>query len=158
MASKPGWDEYFLDMLEPLSRRSSCTRRRVSALIVVDNRIISTGYNGTPRGTVNCNEGGCPRCQDAQDPGVDLGECVCSHAEENAIVQCAYNGISCRGGTLYTQWLPCIMCTKMIINSGIKLIVYEELYHENQYLVRDLLATADVPFIRSKDYGRSRQA
>ncbi len=125
---RPDWDEYFLNIAQVVATRSNCVKRKVAALITVDRRIISTGYNGTPRGTRNCNEGGCPRCNAFGPGGADLGECVCSHAEENAITQSAYHGVSVRGGTVYTTFSPCLMCTKMIINSGLQEVVYSAAY------------------------------
>jgi dCMP deaminase len=157
--SKPSWDQYFLDMLEPLARRSSCLRRKVSALIVLDNRIIASGYNGTPRGAKDCDDGGCARCASIITVGEALEVCVCSHAEENAIVQCAYLGVSCDGATLYTTWLPCLTCAKMIINAGIKLVVWMELYHNKQEIILDLFKQGDVSSIRIGDYrGRTDEA
>jgi dCMP deaminase len=125
---RPGWDEYFLSIARVVATRSNCVKRKVAAIITVDRRIISTGYNGTPRGTRNCNEGGCPRCNAFGPGGADLGECVCSHAEENAITQSAYHGVSVRGGTVYTTFSPCLMCTKMIINAGLQEVVYSAEY------------------------------
>jgi dCMP deaminase len=127
--TRPGWDEYFMDIAQVVSTRGNCSRRKVAAVIVSDRRIISTGYNGTPRGIDNCFEGGCPRCASAVSSGENLGECICAHAEENAIVQAAYHGISVRESTLYCILSPCLMCTKMIINAGIKEVVYETEYH-----------------------------
>jgi dCMP deaminase len=94
----------------------------------VDRRIISTGYNGTPRGVRNCNEGGCPRCNSFVEGGTRLDECLCSHAEENAITQAAYHGVAVRGGTLYTTLSPCLMCTKMIINAGLAEVAFNAEY------------------------------
>lgn len=125
---RPSWDEYFMNIAKVVASRSNCIKRKVASIIVKDKRIISTGYNGTPRGTKNCNEGGCPRCMGMTDSGKDLGECLCSHGEENAITQAAYHGISVKDSTLYTTFSPCLICTKMIINSGIKEIVYNEEY------------------------------
>ena len=121
---RPGWDEYFIDIAHVVARRSNCRRRQVAALIVVEKRIISTGYNGTPRGIKNCFDGGCPRCAGKAESGSNLSDCICAHAEENAIVQAAYHGISVRGGTLYSTISPCLMCAKMIINAGIREVVY----------------------------------
>ncbi len=140
---RPGWDEYFIDIAHVVARRSNCRRRQVAALIVVEKRIISTGYNGTPRGIKNCYEGGCPRCAGDSKSGANLGDCICAHAEENAIVQAAYHGISVRGGTLYSTISPCLMCAKMIINAGLKEVVYEHDYHF-QKTVRDLFRKAGV--------------
>ena len=125
---RPDWDTYFVDMAHVVARRSNCSSRQVAAVIVVDRRVISTGYNGTPRGIRNCFEGGCPRCAAGGKSGDDLGNCICAHAEENAIVQAAYHGVSVRGATLYTTLCPCLMCTKMIINSGIAEVVYNASY------------------------------
>lgn len=123
-ATRPDWDEYFMQIAKIVSLRSNCMKRKVAAVIVKDKRIISTGYNGTPRGVKNCNEGGCPRCNSFADSGASLGECLCSHAEENSIVQAAYHGISVKGSMLYSTFSPCLICTKMIINAGIVEVVY----------------------------------
>ena len=125
---RPGWDEYFMEIAKVVALRSNCCRRHVAAVIVKDGRIISTGYNGTPRGIRNCNEGGCPRCNSHAPSGTSLEECICSHGEENAIVQAAYHGISIKDSTLYTTFSPCLLCAKMIINSGIREVVYNERY------------------------------
>ena len=129
--SRPGWDEYFMRIAQVASLRSNCIKRKVAAVIVRDKRIISTGYNGTPRGTKNCYEGGCPRCNTLAASGTKLDECLCSHGEENAITQAAFHGVSVKGATLYTTFAPCLMCTKMIINSGIHETVYNMEYPLN---------------------------
>jgi dCMP deaminase len=121
---RPDWDEYFMKIAQVASMRSNCIKRKVGAVIVRDRRIISTGYNGTPRGTKNCNEGGCPRCNSLASSGTRLEECLCSHAEENAITQSAYHGTSVKDGTIYTTFAPCLMCSKMIINCGIVEVVF----------------------------------
>ncbi|MDD4735576.1 MAG: cytidine/deoxycytidylate deaminase family protein [Kiritimatiellae bacterium] len=141
--SRPDWDTYFMDIAHVVSRRGNCSRRQVAALIVREKRIISTGYNGTPRGVRNCFEGGCPRCSSDAPSGHNLGDCICAHAEENAIVQAAYHGIAVRGSTLYCTISPCLMCAKMIINAGIVEVVYEEEYHFSEQ-ARNLFAEAGV--------------
>jgi dCMP deaminase len=125
---RPDWDDYFMNIARVVAARSNCVKRKVASVITVDRRIIATGYNGTPRGVTNCNEGGCPRCNSFAPGGADLGECLCSHAEENAITQSAYHGVAVRGGTIYTTFCPCLMCTKMIINAGITEVVYSADY------------------------------
>ena len=125
---RPGWDRYFMDIAQVAAKRSNCSRRQVAAVLVRDKRIISTGYNGTPRGVRNCSDGGCPRCSSNAPSGSKLTECLCSHAEENAIVQAAYHGIMVKGATLYTTYSPCLLCAKMIINAGIVEVVYHERY------------------------------
>ncbi len=125
---RPDWDHYFMEIAHVAARRSNCCRRQVAAVIVKDQRIISTGYNGTPRGITNCCDGGCPRCNSDTPSGEGLTECICSHGEENAIVQAAYHGISVKDATLYTTFSPCLLCAKMIINSGIREVVYHQHY------------------------------
>ena len=125
---RPGWDDYFMSVARVVASRSNCVKRKVAAVVTIDRRIVSTGYNGTPRGVRNCNEGGCPRCNAFGPGGIDLGECLCSHGEENAITQAAYHGVALRGATLYTTYCPCLLCTKMIINAGIAEVVYNSDY------------------------------
>jgi dCMP deaminase len=140
---RPSWDEYFMSIARVVASRSNCVKRKVAAVITLDRRIVSTGYNGTPRGTRNCNEGGCPRCNGFAEGGTRLDECLCSHGEENAITQVAYHGSAIRGATLYTTFSPCLMCTKMIINSGIGEVVYNADYPMGD-VARDLLREAGV--------------
>jgi dCMP deaminase len=128
---RPDWDQYFMDIAKVVASRSNCMKRKVAAIIVRDKRVISTGYNGTPRGTRNCNEGGCPRCNGMAASGTSLEECLCSHGEENAIVQASYHGVSLKDATIYTTFAPCLMCAKMIINSGIREVVYNLEYPLN---------------------------
>lgn len=125
---RPGWDEYFMSIAQVVASRSNCIKRKVAAIIVKDRRIISTGYNGTPRGAKNCNEGGCPRCNSLAASGTSLTECLCSHGEENAITQAAYHGTPVKGASLYSTFSPCLLCTKMIINAGISEVIYNHEY------------------------------
>ena len=126
---RPGWDDYFMGISRQVALRSNCIKRKVAAILVKDQRVIATGYNGTPRGIKNCDEGGCPRCNKFGASGANLDSCLCSHAEENAIVQSAYHGVNIKGSTLYTTFSPCLGCTKMIINSGIAEVVYSQSYN-----------------------------
>ena len=128
---RPGWDQYFMNIAKVAASRSNCLKRKVAAIIVRDKRVISTGYNGTPRGTRNCNEGGCPRCNNLASSGTNLDQCLCSHGEENAIVQAAYHGVGLSDSTLYSTFAPCLLCAKMIINSGISDVVYNQDYPLN---------------------------
>jgi dCMP deaminase len=125
---RPSWDDYFMSIAKTVASRSNCVKRKVAAVVTKDRRIISTGYNGTPRGTKNCNEGGCPRCNELSPGGTRLDECLCSHGEENAITQAAYHGVSLRGASIYTTFSPCLHCTKMIINAGLGEVVYNTDY------------------------------
>jgi len=140
---RPDWDEYFMNIAKAVSLRGNCIKRKIAAVIVRDRRIVSTGYNGTPRGITNCNEGGCPRCNHFGVSGANLDECICSHAEENSIVQAAYHGVSIKGATIYTTYSPCLMCTKMIINSGISEVVYNREYTISEVPLR-LLGEAGI--------------
>jgi len=129
--TRPSWEEYWIGMCYHVATRSSCIRRQIGAIIVRDNILISSGYNGTPRGIRNCDEGGCVRCNTPKEQipsGAALDECVCIHAEENAILQAAHNGIMIKGGTMYTSLCPCIYCAKHIINCGITEVHYNEAY------------------------------
>jgi dCMP deaminase len=128
---RPSWDEYFMNIAKVVAMRSNCIKRKVAAIIVKDRRVISTGYNGTPRGAKNCNEGGCPRCSSMALSGTALDECLCCHGEENAITQAAYHGTGLKGAILYTTFAPCLQCTKMIINSGIVEVIYNQEYPLN---------------------------
>ncbi|MBL7684985.1 MAG: AAA family ATPase [Deltaproteobacteria bacterium] len=140
---RPSWDDYFMNIAKMVALRSNCLKRKVAAVIVKDKRIISTGYNGTPRGVKNCNEGGCPRCNTFSKSGVGLEDCYCSHAEENAITQSAYHGVSIKEAVLYTTFSPCLLCTKMIINSGIQEVVFNAHYPMGETPLR-LLAESGI--------------
>ena len=128
MSQRPNWDEYFMEMAELARKRSTCLRRGVGAVIVKDNRVIATGYNGVPKGIRHCEETGCLR-QQLNVPSGKMHElCRGLHAEQNAIIQAACMGSSIEGGTLYCTTQPCVICTKMIINAGIKRVVIKETY------------------------------
>ena len=121
---RPDWDTYFMEIAQVVATRANCSRRKVAAVVVSERRIISTGYNGTPRGVTNCFEGGCARCAGTAPSGSSLEECICVHAEQNAICQAAYYGIRLAGATIYVTISPCLTCAKLIINAGVKEVVY----------------------------------
>ncbi|MCK9266494.1 cytidine/deoxycytidylate deaminase family protein [bacterium] len=139
---RPDWDEYFIQIAELISSRSTCLRRKVGAVLVKEKRILATGYNGAPSGLKHCSETGCLR----EKLGVPSGEkhelCRGLHAEQNAIIQAAYHGISIKGSTLYITCHPCSVCSKMIINGGIKEIVIKEPYPD--IIASDMLKEAGV--------------
>ena len=143
--TRPSWDEYFIRIAKDVSTRSNCCRRHVGAVIVRDNHIVSTGYNGTPIGTRNCFDGGCPRCNSEHKTGEKLEECLCVHAEQNAICQAARLGNAIDGGTIYVTCSPCLTCLKLLINSGIRKVVYDKLYkpynEQERKLIEDALLT-----------------
>lgn len=128
---RPGWDEYFMEMAEVAEKRSTCIRRKVGAIIVKDNRIMATGYNGVPTGIEHCGTRGCLRDELKVPSGQRHELCRGLHAEQNAIIQAAHLGQSIAGGTLYCTNQPCVICAKMIINAGIKRIVIKEGYPDN---------------------------
>jgi dCMP deaminase len=124
--TRPGWDDYYLGIARAVAARASCLRRQVGAVIVVDNAIIATGYNGTPIGVRNCDQGGCPRCASDAPTGAGYDACICVHAEQNAIVFAARHGNRTKDGTLYTTLRPCFGCAKEAIQAGIRRIVFAE--------------------------------
>ena len=143
---RPSWDEYFLELVKVASTRSTCLRRQVGAVIARDNRLLSTGYNGTPKGVPHCEKVGCRR----QEQNVPSGErhelCRGLHAEQNAIIQAAIYGLSIAGGTIYTNTKPCSICTKMIINAEIRRIVFLEDY--NDPMTEELLRQTDIRIVK----------
>lgn len=139
---RPGWDEYFMEMAEVARKRSTCMRRQVGAVIVKDHRIMTTGYNGVPAGIQHCSERGCLRDRLQIPSGQRHELCRGLHAEQNAIIQAAHLGQSVAGGTLYCTNQPCAICSKMVINAGIKRIVIREGYPDE--LGAELLKEAGI--------------
>lgn len=128
---RPSWDEYFLEIAKVVSKRSTCDRANVGAVIARNKVILSTGYNGAPRGL--------PHCDDVGHEIVD-GHCIRTiHAEANAIAQAARNGASVEGATIYLTISPCYDCFKMMINSGIKEVVYRDFYMSRYGLSKAVL-------------------
>ena len=125
---RPSWDDYFMELAQVVAKRSNCSRRHVGAVVMRNNHILSTGYNGTPHGVKNCFAGGCPRCAGTTKSGSHLEECLCVHAEQNAICQAALYGISLEGATVYITLSPCLTCAKLMINAGISEVVYDGQY------------------------------
>ncbi|KAF2124186.1 hypothetical protein P153DRAFT_327170 [Dothidotthia symphoricarpi CBS 119687] len=124
---RPNWDQYFMQLADLAAHRSNCMKRRVGCCIVRGKRVISTGYNGTPRGMTNCNEGGCPRCNNAAKGGADLSTCLCLHAEENALLEAGRDRIG-ENATLYCNTCPCLTCSVKITQVGISEVVYNQGY------------------------------
>jgi dCMP deaminase len=123
-------DVYFSEIADLVSSRSTCLRNQVGAVIVKDSQILSTGYNGAPKGLPHCDEVGCIREELGVKPGERHELCRGLHAEQNAIIQAAFHGISVRGGKVYSTTRPCSICTKMLINAGIVEIIYNEEYED----------------------------
>lgn len=125
---RPDWDTYFMMIAGVAASRSTCVRRRVGAVIVRDRQIISTGYNGSPKGLRHCGEVGCLRMALNIPSGERHEICRGSHAEMNAIAQAASTGVSTSGAGIYCTHEPCSFCTKAIINAGIRRIVFVHPY------------------------------
>jgi dCMP deaminase len=141
------WDEYFYEICKAVSMNSKCLSRQIGALIVRDNSIISTGYNGPPRKIIHCSQKGntiCPRRLLGFDSGQGLDRCPAAHAETNAIANAARLGVSCIGATLYLNCvLPCKNCAASIINAGIIEVVATELQGYDM-LGQDMLFQAGI--------------
>ncbi|NOQ40471.1 MAG: dCMP deaminase [Anaerolineales bacterium] len=134
---RPSWDKYFMNIANEVAKRSTCERAQVGAVIVKEKRILTTGYNGSPRGLPHCYEVGCL---------MDNGHCVRTlHAEQNAIIQAALHGIITEGATIYVTHQPCFLCAKMIINAGLVRIVYDKEYPDDRS--REFLEQAGVKLI-----------
>lgn len=142
MEKRPSWDEYFMRIAELIKTRSTCLRRQVGAVIVKDKRILATGYNGAPKNLKHCIEIGCLRTQLKIPSGERQELCRASHAEENAIVQCALHGISSKDAIIYATVTPCTHCAKIMINAGIKEIIYKDYYPDK--LAQELLEKAGI--------------
>lgn len=140
---RPNWDEYFIDQLPNIARRSTCLRRQIGAIITINNRIISTGYNGSPFGFDHCLE--CIKNIKNVPSGQGQLECYACHAEMNAIASCASEGPACKGGTIYISVSPCSYCAKLLIQSRIKRIVFNELYPDD--FTFDLLKKANIEVV-----------
>lgn len=120
---RPHWDTYFMHLASLASRRSNCMKRRVGAIVVRNNRVVATGYNGTARGLRNCNDGGCPRCNSGGSSGQALDQCVCLHAEENALLEAGRERLG-ENTVLYCNTCPCLGCSVKIIQCGVREVVY----------------------------------
>ena len=154
MKVRPSWDEYFMRIAELAATRSTCLRRQVGAVIVKDKKILATGYNGAPSGLKHCLDIGCLR----DKLGIPSGErhelCRATHAEQNAIVQAALFGVSIANSTMYSTTQPCILCSKLIINAGIKKIVTKDSYPDQ--MSKQMLKEAKVKIQIYRDGQRSK--
>jgi dCMP deaminase len=143
---RPSWDDYFMDITCLVAKRATCLRRAVGAVIVKDRRVLATGYNGAPSHVRHCAEVGCLREQLNVPSGERHELCRGIHAEQNAIIQAAYHGVSIKGADLFCTNLPCSICAKMIINAGIVRIVYQSGYADS--ISKEMLAEAQVELVK----------
>lgn len=139
---RPSIDEYFMEIATVVAKRSTCLRHKNGAVLVRDKHILSTGYNGAPRGLPHCEEVGCLRQKNNIPSGERHELCRGAHAEANAIIQAALHGISTENSIMYTTHQPCVMCTKLIINAKIKEVIYKFPYPDKLGL--ELLKGAEV--------------
>jgi dCMP deaminase len=126
MRQRPDWKVYYMNIAMAVRARADCTGNRVGAILVQNDRIIATGYNGTPHGVTNCSEGGCHRCnhREAYESGKDYDLCICVHAEQNTLLSAARFGIATEGAAMYSTMQPCFGCTKEIIQAKIRAVYY----------------------------------
>ncbi|MBI4722509.1 MAG: cytidine/deoxycytidylate deaminase family protein [Candidatus Stahlbacteria bacterium] len=146
--TRPTWDNYFIEIAKLVSSRATCLRRKVGAIIVKDKRILSTGYNGAPTGLAHCSEVGCLREKLHISSGERHELCRGVHAEQNAIIQAARFGVSIDNATLYLTDSPCIICSREIINAGIKVVVYGQGYPDT--MARKFLKEAKIKVLKYK--------
>ena len=146
LSERRSWTKYFMDITYLVAQRSTCLRRSVGCIAVRDRRLLATGYNGAPSGVAHCSETGCLR----QKLGIPSGQrheiCRGVHAEQNVIIQAATHGISLSGAELYCTTFPCFICSKMLINCGIRTIVIAESYPDE--LSAQIFAEASVKIMR----------
>ncbi len=141
-AHRPGVDQYFIDMTHLVKSRGTCPRRQVGAVVVKNKRVLATGYNGAPRNFPHPCDTGCIRDELSIPSGMMADVCPCLHAEQNAIIQAATTGVSIEGADVYCTTQPCTQCSRMIANSGIRRVIFEQEYADP--LSIGLLTTAGV--------------
>lgn len=149
---RPDNDTYFMKMAELVATRSTCLRRNVGAVVVKEKRVLTTGYNGAPKGLRHCAEVGCVRLQNHVESGTRHELCRGVHAEQNAVIQAAYFGVSIKDSTIYTTNFPCVMCAKILVNAGIREIVYKDDYVDE--LSRKVLSESGVAVRRFDPPGK----
>jgi len=146
MKKRPSWDEYFSSIAELVATRSTCLRRKVGAVVVKNKQVLATGYNGAPSGITHCDVKGCLR-EELKVPSGERHEiCRALHAEQNAFLQAARHGVSLESGILYITTQPCSICAKMIINVGIKKVVFAGDYPDE--LAMEFLKEANIDMVR----------
>jgi len=146
---RPSWDEYFMDITRRVAQRATCLRRQVGTIVVKEKKILATGYNGAPAGLQHCEQVGCLRERLKIPQGERHELCRGTHSEQNAIIQAATFGVSIKEATLYSTHFPCVLCTKMIINAGIKRVVYLQGYADD--LSREMIQEAGIEVSRLKE-------
>lgn len=144
--TRPSQDEYYMNIAKVVATRSTCVRRQIGSVLVRENSILATGYNGAPRGLPHCTDVGCIREQLQIPSGTRHESCMAIHSEVNAILQCALHGVSSKGAILYCTNQPCSICARIIINAGISKIIYEGSYPDPTTI--SLFEQAKIPLIK----------
>lgn len=142
MTNRPTYDEYFMSMAFLAATRSTCTRRKVGAVLVKNKHVLATGYNGPPKGLKHCKETGCLREEKRVPSGERHEICRGLHAEQNAIIQAAVFGVSIDNSVIYITNTPCVVCAKMLINAGVKEIIYDGEYPD--HLARQMIEESHI--------------
>ncbi|MBU0615405.1 MAG: dCMP deaminase family protein [Nanoarchaeota archaeon] len=143
---RPSWDEYFMKIAYLVAERSTCLRHHVGAVIVRDKRILTTGYNGAPKGCKDCHELGCLRDANNIPSGERHEICRATHAEQNAIIQAGLHGVNIERADIYCTHSPCVLCAKMLINAGVKRFITSGSYPDSAAL--EYLKEAGIEFIK----------
>jgi dCMP deaminase len=153
---RPPWDEYFMKLAWIVAERSTCIRHHIGAVIVRDKRILTTGYNGAAVGVDDCMSLGCLRNALNIPSGQRQEICRAIHAEQNAIIQSGYNGVSIKGATLYCTHSPCVLCAKMIVNAGIKKVVMNIEYPDTAFKELFLESNMEFSMLKISDFSISQ--
>lgn len=141
--------EYYMEIARTVAKRSTCIRSNVGAVMVSDNRIIATGYNGAPSKMPHCIDMGvCFRNENGVESGTKLETCRSVHAEQNLIAHCSFHGSSSKDSTVYCTMLPCVICAKLLINAGVSTLIYDDVYADQSSV--DLFLEAGVKLISYK--------
>ncbi|MGE5422943.1 MAG: deoxycytidylate deaminase [Ignavibacteriales bacterium] len=148
--TRPSWDEYFSELAQMVGRRSTCVRRQVGAVLVKEDRIIATGYNGAPQGVQHCLDIGCLREEMNIPSGQRYELCRGVHAEQNAIINAARYGVSTLESVVYSTTQPCMLCARMLINAGVKKVVHQGDFSDDLSLQFFREAGVEVVEIRMK--------
>ena len=144
---RPDWDEYFINMSHLVATRSNCVSRKVGAVITLDNQVVTTGYNGAPKGLKHCiDSGGCLRKNNNIASGTRQEVCRAVHAEQNAIISAAIKGVSIKNATIYVNTYPCSICARMLINAEKKKIVYDSDYSDP--LSKEMLEESNIEVVK----------
>ncbi|MFW5998618.1 MAG: deoxycytidylate deaminase [Bacillota bacterium] len=144
--NRPGWNEYFMEMADLASRRATCLRRKVGAVLVKDKQILATGYNGAPKNILHCEKTGCLRKEKDVPSGERHEICRGVHAEQNLVAQAAVHGVKTENATVYCTHQPCVICAKILINAGIQNIYYKNGYEDE--FTKKLLDQSSIKYIK----------